>query len=1058
MPASVGSRLKPFSRRPLDRRPHALRRLAILLVLACASADAERLPVGNYSTVDGLAHNHVDRIVSDSHGFLWFCTPDGLSRFDGYAFRSFGTEVGLPPAAVNDLLETAEGDYWVATDNGLVQFDRRSSPASAPLRRADAAAAASALRLITPAGGERRSSTITVLRQARDGTIWVGTGNGLYRLDQPRDVPALTPVDIGLPHGFPEQRIIADLLEDRHGTLWVATLHGLYRRGADGSIARYGIADGLPAESISDLFEDQEGRLWVATRTAGFFSLVSDASHDRLVVGVSMSSRNGLPYDWVTQLFQASDGRFWIGTERGLVEFLPPGAAEDGPALRVYSTRHGLPNDYIAALGEDRGGNVWIGTDSAGAFKLTSGGFATYGPRDGINSVNAIFEDQAGNVCFRGSVLGGDKRSAFDGAKLGTLREFEPEIFQRFGCFDGKSFQWFIPHALAYPGWVREGVTLQARNGEWWIGSEQGLLRYPSTRRFVDVKTTPRFAAYTTQDGLASNQIFRLFEDSRGDVWISTISSATRGLSLFERKTGMLHDLSRMPGLPSPVDDLARSFAEDPSGSVWLAFNSGVARYANGAMSFFTPGKGLPAGAIREMHVDTTGRLWLASERGGLVRVDDPSASAPTFVNYTVTNGLSSNNLFAITEDLHGYLYIGGGTGIDRFDPATGRVRRFTQADGLPPGIVRGAYRDRHGVLWFGTSNGLARLAPAPEKRRVPPSILISGLRVASVPYRISPFGEQQLSLANLPPDDHQLEIEFAGLGFGPGEVLRYEYKLEGAGTEWSPQSARRAVTYASLSPGRYTFAVRAVNSDGVASTSPATISFTVLPPFWQRWWFIGIVALAIGLAGTLGYRYRIKRLLEVANMRTHIATDLHDDIGANLTRIALLSEVAQRTREEAPLVSIATVARESVAAMSDIVWAINPRREGLLDLTRRMRQHASELFTLRGIALRFDAPAGAETQPLGIDVRRDVLLIFKEAINNAARHSGCAAVDIMVRIERGRLVLSIVDDGVGFDASTDFDGQGLTSMRRRAARINATLRIEPSTPSGTSVVLSVPI
>jgi ligand-binding sensor domain-containing protein/two-component sensor histidine kinase len=1050
--------LQPFFRRLLDRRSHALPRLAILLVLACASVDAQRLPVGNYSTVDGLAHNHVNRIVSDSHGFLWFCTPDGLSRFDGYAFRSFGTEFGLPPAAVNDLLETTGGDYWVATDNGLVQFDQRSSPASVPLRRADAAGAASALDLVTPSGGERRSSTITVLRQTRDGTIWVGTGNGLYRLDLSHDPPALMPVDIRLPHGFPEQRIIADVLEDRHGTLWIGTLHGLYRRWADGSIARYGIADGLPAESITDVLEDQQGRLWVATRTAGFFSLLTNASHDRPVVERSMSSGNGLPFDWVTQLFQASDGRFWIGTERGLVELLPPAAVVSGPALRVYSTRHGLPNDYIAALGEDLGGNVWIGTDSAGAFKVTSGGFATYGPRDGINSVNAIFEDQAGNVCFRGSVLGGDRKSVFHGADFSRPEKIEPEIHQQFGCFDGQRFQWFLPHALAYPGWVREGVTLQARNGEWWIGSEKGVLRYPPTRRFVDVKTTPRLAAYTAHDGLASDQIFRLFEDSRGDVWISTISSMTKGLSLFDRKTGMLHDLARVPGLPSPVDDLARSFAEDAAGRVWLGFNSGVARYSNGAMNFFAPGKGLPAGAILDMHVDRTGRLWLASERGGLVRVDNPHARVPTFVNYTIANGLSSNNLFAITEDLNGYLYVGGGTGVDRFDPASGRVRHFTQADGLLPGIVRGAYRDRQGVLWFGTSNGIARLVPLREKGRMPPSILISGLRVASVPYRISPFGERQLSLADLPPAAHQLEIEFAGLGFGPGEVLRYEYKLEGAGTEWSPQSARRAVTYARLSPGRYRFAVRAVDSDGVTSPSPATISFSVLPPFWQRWWFLSGAAIAIGFVVTLAIRRRVARLLEVANMRTHIATDLHDDIGANLTRIALLSEVAQRTREEAPLVSIATVARESVAAMSDIVWAINPRREGLLDLIRRMRQHADELFTLRGIALRFDAPAGAETQRLGIDVRRDVLLIFKEAINNAARHSGCTAVDITVRCERGRLVLSIIDDGVGFDPSQQVDGQGLSSMRRRAARINAALRIERAASSGTAVVFSVPM
>jgi signal transduction histidine kinase len=192
--------------------------------------------------------------------------------------------------------------------------------------------------------------------------------------------------------------------------------------------------------------------------------------------------------------------------------------------------------------------------------------------------------------------------------------------------------------------------------------------------------------------------------------------------------------------------------------------------------------------------------------------------------------------------------------------------------------------------------------------------------------------------------------------------------------------------------------------------------------------------------------------------MRTHIATDLHDDIGANLTRIALLSETAQRTQEETALASIAAIARESVSSMSDIVWAINPRRETLLDLTRRMRQHADELFTLRGITLRFQAPGSGETRRLGVDVRRDLLLIFKEAVNNAARHSGCTAVAISIVADHNTLKLTIKDDGVGFDPWTEVEGHGLASMRRRAERIRGVLRIRGAAGSGTLLTLEVPL
>ncbi len=306
--------------------------------------------------------------------------------------------------------------------------------------------------------------------------------------------------------------------------------------------------------------------------------------------------------------------------------------------------------------------------------------------------------------------------------------------------------------------------------------------------------------------------------------------------------------------------------------------------------------------------------------------------------------------------------------------------------------------------------------------------------------------------------------------------MLRYQYRLEGADADWSALSEQRTVTFASLAPGRYRFLVRAVNSDGIASAEPATIAFTILSPVWQRWWFLALVALGAGLTIYALYGYRVARLLEMANMRTRIATDLHDDIGANLTRIALLSEVAGRNRggersphgggpggapddpeEDGPLKSIARIARESVGSMSDIVWAINPARDSLLDLTRRMRQHADEVFTLRDIALRFDAPGAHDSVRLGVDVRRDLLLIFKEAVNNSARHSGCSRVDIDLCVEGPRLVLSLADNGSGFDTSLESEGQGLMSMRRRAHRLKGTLEIASSAGAGTTVRLSIP-
>lgn len=463
------------------------------------------------------------------------------------------------------------------------------------------------------------------------------------------------------------------------------------------------------------------------------------------------------------------------------------------------------------------------------------------------------------------------------------------------------------------------------------------------------------------------------------------------------------------------------------------------------------------------MYLDREGRLWATTTRGGLVRVDDPTAERPAFIIYTIAKGLSSNNLNAVTEDLYGRIYLGTARGVDRLAPGTGKVGHFTAADGLVPGEIRAAFRERGGALWFTARNGFSRFVPEPERPSTPPPVLVTSLSVAGDRQNVSALGETNVSLADLAPDRNQLQIDFVGLSFAPGEVLRYQYRLEGADKDWSGPVAQRTVTYARLAPGNYRFLVRAVNADGVVSATPATLRFTVLPPIWQRSWFIALVAIAIGLIVYAIYRYRVARLLELANIRTRIATDLHDDIGANLTRISMLSEVARQQhgngseRADNPLLSIARIARESVASMSDIVWAINPERDSLRDVIRKMRRHAEEVFSIRDVELHFETPSSKDSQKLGVTMRRDLLLIFKEAVNNVARHSNCSRVNIELRLEGSQVLLTILDDGVGFDTSVASEGHGLQSMKRRAETLGGTLAIA-SAPGQTKLTARIPL
>ena len=942
---------------------------------------------------------------------------------------------------------------WIATNGGLVRFDPKGRPGSRVIHEKDAGASAPMFAVVVPDDEDRRARAITVLHEARDGTIWVGTRKGLHRVEHANGRVSLRSIEIGLPNDFPEQREIFDVLEDGRGSLWIAAPSGLYRRWPDSVSARYTTRDGLPQNHLFDLLEDHEGQLWAGTIGFGFFRFRADRSRTPPLVDLSMSMKDGLPTEWVFQLFETADRRFWVATNMGLTEFLQD---SDGRGrFRSYDERNGLSYFDITALNEDRAGNLWLGTNTAGAMKLTRGGFSTFEHRDGIETVSAVFEDRAANLCVRGSVLGDATTRVFEGAKSDRV---DARNRSRLGWFDGQRFDWFRPLAVGFLGWVHEQVTLQARTGEWWVGTGDGLYRFPAADNFAHLETARPTAVYRVKDGLAAPQVYRLFEDSRGNVWVSTISATAVGLARWESHTGPLTNMADSPGLSSLKDDWARSFGEDAEGSVWIGFDGELARYRNGSFTSFSANEGLPAGAIMNIHRDRSGRLWLASARGGLVRVDNGGADRPTFVRYTTAQGLSSNNTEVVVEGADGHIYVGGGHGLDRLDPATGRVKHFTSADGLAPGLFRAAFRDRNGVLWFGMTSGLSRLAPLPEKTPTAPTVLVSALRIRGVPELISALGERQLSLNDLAPHQNQLQIDFVGLSFASGEVLRYQYRLEGADADWSALSDQRSVTFASLPPGRYTFLVRAVSSDGMVSPEPATVTFVIRSPYWQQAWFLTLVVLAVGLMAYAVYRYRVARLLEMANMRTRIATDLHDDIGANLTRIALLSETAkQGAQEDGPLASIARIARESVGSMSDIVWAINPKRESLLDLTRRMRQHADEVFTQRGIELHFTAPDAADARKLSVDVRRDLLLMFKEAVNNAVRHSRPSRVEIDLRVQNARLLLTVADNGVGFDTSNESGGHGLMSMQRRVRRLKGTLDIRSAIGGGTTVLIAIP-
>jgi signal transduction histidine kinase len=332
-------------------------------------------------------------------------------------------------------------------------------------------------------------------------------------------------------------------------------------------------------------------------------------------------------------------------------------------------------------------------------------------------------------------------------------------------------------------------------------------------------------------------------------------------------------------------------------------------------------------------------------------------------------------------------------------------------------------------------------------------------------------FGQHLSLTANitLPYTEDMFSFEYASLDYSAPMRNQYAYKLDGYDKDWVQAGSRRYASYTHLDPGDYVFNAKGSNSDGVWSSEVASIGLTISPAFWQTWWFrVGMILLVISSLYAF-YRYRLNKLLELERTRSEIATDLHDDIGTSLTNIALFSDLA---RQDVALGSsdvtdrldkISQTSRSLLDSMNDIVWSIKPENDGLEQTILRMEDYAVEMLEDNGIDLHVQIPEQLKKLKLPMTVRRNLFLLFKEAIGNILKHAVATHVDVLISATEARkrhqyLRLVIADNGKGFDAALHTRGNGLNNMETRARYLGGTMTVSSSRGHGTSIEIRVPI
>ncbi|MEJ5238232.1 MAG: two-component regulator propeller domain-containing protein [Limisphaera sp.] len=997
---------------------------ALLLWVATLRADAGRelVPPESHGpdwaarvwqTDEGLPDNTVYGLGQSADGYLWVATHGGLARFDGVRFQEFSLThlSGVPNRVVRALYLDRGGRLWLGMDRGPVVCVEGGT--------------------VRVYGAQEGLPDLRIegFAEESDGTVWILYANGeLARIRGPQI--RRYPTAAGTPGGR------VGLSSDREGRLWFA-------RGRQWGLVRDGRFEVRHEgdEPIACLAAARAGGLWLATATR---LLWSDGTNTvREVLRWPDSSRPVQP----RLLWEDQTGGVWVGTAaHGLGRF-------EGGRFGWVPTSH----REILCLAEDREGNLWAGTGGGGLNRLRPRRIELWSTAQGLpfESVRTVCEDTNGRLWIT-TMNGQLAREGSTGWEDWTAR-------------------------ADWPGGAAVCVAAHPSGGVWVGTRERGLYRWNGSW----IRLLGR------REGLADLSIRSLCVVGPEEVWIA---AATRPV-IQRWKEGKCLTFELPAGTRS-----IRAMTVDAAGDVWVGTADGLLLRVTGDTlrneTVLVDGR---TPSIRALHATPDGAVWVGYAGYGLGRW-----WSGRWMRLTSAQGLGEDYISQIVADGEGRLWFGGNRGVFQATLAdlnaaahgTGYVHSISygRGEGLPAlpatyDSAPGAVRRRDGRLVIPTRLGLAVIHPgALASEAGPPPVVVERVAVDDQtvalydsrfplwnhPGPVPPDLRDGRWEGRLPPGHRKVEFEFTALTYAAPENVHFRYRMDGFDEAWVEAGARRVASYPRLPPGRYRFRVMAGTAAGVWNEAGAGVSFAVQPFLWQTWWF----RLSAGAAFTLGVvavvrwvsfrrlRHRLRLLEQQAALqreRARIAKDIHDDVGACLTQIALLCDLAQQgtgacSAAPGPWEKIAATARQAVKSLDEIVWAVNPRNDTLAQMIDYAGQFALDYLRLAGIRCRLDLPEPTPDQPMPSDVRHNCFLVVKEALHNIVKHAGATEVWLRARVEDGGLRMEIEDNGTGFDAAARVPGaDGLRNMRQRMADVGGKCVIESRPGSGTRVRLFVP-
>lgn len=1012
--------------------------LMLLIILSqhlCLAQKSASIPIEYFGVKQGLSQGYVSSILQDKEGFMWFGTSDGLNKFDGYKVSVYrntpGDALSLPDNVISGLGQDAQGNIWISTRNkSLCVFDKRREQFHSVL-----------LKEIPNHVGIH-----TMMLENNQLFIITNLNALLYEIDSFR---------IETHSGNPGQHV--RLLFDYNAQQKNSALHTAFTNG----------------NQISCLPENQ---IWL---------LNADT-----IIQYQWRGKN---MGWISKGFSLKD--WGLSKDTWYFHSLKP-----HPTLK--NQLYVFDNNRIRKI--DPGKNQVLETiqfdDSINLSPvhlepalLPNGDFIIrkheklfhYNPGSGKISILPEELIKNGMMC-NVSCLSKDGITWFGTSGVGAIKsDYRKTCFHvypmtnnvnLFTMTDTKRVDVIPPHILASLFSLDMSNITQDQDGIYWAHSSMnhGLGSYNPFTGKVKIFSKSNIHPYRR----------RIFSDLKNRLWLFADQGVNEQyLFQLNKQTGALEQAYKIPiGTTNNQLQFVRDLYSDSREFVYLATEKGLFRlnlqaadsnsrwkiFQNNAKDTTT----LCSNSLWCICPDPLAPnkyLWLGSTSNGLDRMEISSGNC---IHFTEEDGLPNNVVYGILSDRSNNLWMSTNKGLSCLNPSTREFRNFTSEDGLScEEFNHFEYRKlKSGELFFGGIGGYTIFNPEEvlQKQGAVP-IVFTGLSISN--KTIDFKSNQQVLDApisyartiTLLPDQNMFTVSFASLEFRSNQKKFYKYKLLGFQDDWTEASTKNEATFTNLSPGTYTLQVTGTNTDGVWNVNGTSILIRILPAWYQTWWFRLLLASGI-LFGIWGlYRFRIRQITRVQAFREKIARDLHDEIGSTLSSISLYGESAKMMLDTThPLHHVLNKINQSTHAMmesmSDIVWAINNKNDKLDNLVNRMNVFALQSFDASKCTVHFSCDEATEALALPMTDRKNVYLLFKEIIHNAAKHADCKNVWIELRIVKNKFILQIQDDGKGFNlqeyltqgGEKSLGGNGLVNMQKRARELRAELRMRSQPGQGT--------